>query len=97
MLNRVSVDPSVVGGEAAEWVLMDDPRVGLRGSLVPGHEVEGGDSAGLVGDARGHGVASYPAGVQHGLGVVRVGAVAEGAFRCGSTRRWCWARLPVGE
>ena len=76
---------------------MDDPRVGLRGSLVPGHEVQGGDSAGLVGDARGHGVASYPAGVQHGLGVVRVGAVAEGAFRCGSTSRWCSARLPVGE
>ena len=76
---------------------MDDPRGGLRGSLVPGHEVHGGDSAGLVGDARGHGVASHPAGVQHGPGVVRVGAVAEGAFRCGSTSRWCSARLPVGE
>lgn len=27
----------------------------------------------------------------------RFQAVAEGAFRCGSTRRWCSARLPVGE
>ena len=61
---------------------MDDPRVGLRGSLVPGHEVQGGDSAGLVGDARGHGVASHPAGVQHGLGMVRVGAVPGGCRGC---------------
>ena len=27
----------------------------------------------------------------------RFQAVAEGAFRCGSTRRWCSARLPVRE
>ena len=80
VLNRLSVDPSVVSGEAPESVLMVHPRGGLRGSVVARHEVHAGDSAGLVGDARRHGVASHPARVQHGLGVVR--AVAEGCRGC---------------
>ena len=82
MLNRLSVDPSVVSGEAPESVLMVHPRGGLRGSVVARHEVHAGDSAGLVGDARRHVVASHRARVQHGLGVVRVGAVPGGCRGC---------------
>lgn len=82
LLSTLSVDPSVLSGEALESVLMVHPRGGLRGSVVPRHELHAGDSAGLVGDARRHGVASHRARVQHGLGVVRVCAVPGGCRGC---------------
>ena len=79
---------------------MVHPRVGLRGSLVPGHEVRVVIPQGLLETREGmesRRILQVFSTDSVWYAWARFQAVAEGAFRCGSTSRWCSARLPVGE